>query len=107
MRRGRRIPGVTAEIVDAALGGAAFPGLACRGMLRIFRSSSHGHVDFVDIPDSADQADIGFYFFKGRACGGVDIAVSGSIDHDIGENRLATRLALKNGALHGSLASTI
>src|ERR1035441_4907234 len=102
MGRRRRISGVTVEIVHPALGGAAFPRLACRGVLRVFRSSSHGHVDLIDVPDSADQTDVGFDFFKSRPCGRVNVAVSRSIDHDIGQDGLAPRLALKNGALHGS-----
>ena len=71
-------------------------------MLRVFRSSSHGHIDLIDVPDSADQTDVGFDFFKSRTCGRVNVTVSRSIDHDIGEDRLPPRLALKNGAAHGS-----
>ena len=73
---GRRISGVTVEIVHAAFGGAAFAGLADGGVLRVLRSSCRGHVNFVDVPDAADQADIGFDFFKCGACGGVNITVT-------------------------------
>ena len=77
-------------------------GLARGGVLRIFRSSSHGHVDLIDVSDSADQADIGFHFFKSRARGRVNVTVARTIDHDVCENRLASRLALEYGAAHGS-----
>src|SRR6185437_9590908 len=103
MRRGRGIPSVTIEIADPTLGGAAAGGLAYHGMLRVFGTSSRGHIDLVDVPDSTDETDVRLNFFKSRARGRVNITVPRTIDHDVGEDCLSPRLAFENGAAHGSL----
>ena len=66
----------------------------------LWRRGRSCSIHAVQVADARDQAHVVRTSFIGGAGRREHVAVAGRVDHHLGQNRLASRLALEHGALH-------